>query len=239
MKHFCMSLCVLALLTTNLLAQSENIQKVKANKAPAPPFLSGCICPITNFGTFWIGENHPPDSACQSPQPVYLSVGSGGPSYDYGICNPDLGPCGINCFAAAPKIDFPPILEDPVSPYFLPPIRPTYAQFADPRFILLTLDQGTQQQRKLYAKVFTVVVDSRQLVKDYNHQHQNDPDHTDMKTHPIRGDFHVFMLGYEISGLPIGVDPQKLKSLVPSGSNTREAFLDCGLHKGIIFLAKQ
>ncbi len=245
MKCLGMSLCVLVLCGSNLFAQNKAPKAVNA-RAAITPVRAGCICPVTNFGSFWIAEFHPDGSACQSPQPTYLLDDPVNPIYDYGTCDPDPSSCGINCLAGAPRppraqrLDIPPVLEGPVSPEYVPPVRPAYSQLADPRFILLTLDEGTASERRLYAKVFTVVVDYRQLVKDYNQKHQNDPMPVQLKTHPMRGDYQILLVGYECYAPFPAIDP---KYVLPFSGQKEEGQNACkvnfGLHMGMVILAEQ
>jgi hypothetical protein len=222
MRRFCMSLCVLVLCSTTLSAEDNACQDSKSSAAKGFP----CTCPLFDAGGFWVAEEHAAGTNCQNPMIVTLPG-----VFAPGICTPP-GCSGNGCLARLTAKDEKPksVLKKRLPIDGTPP--PTkYVKYIDPRFVMIKFPD--ESITPIYAKVFTAVVNARQIAEDHK-----------LELHPQRGDYHVLTIGYETTGIPADMDPQVIKQfsvmLDDAGkpkANEREVSVDFGLHKGCILLA--
>ncbi|QDU11895.1 hypothetical protein [Gimesia aquarii] len=208
MKRFSMFLCALVLFNPFVFGEDKACQDENLKSFP-------CVCPLIDLGLFWIGEQHEAGSNCLSPVPVFLP----GSDWDYGICLPET--CtGAGCVGVPLVSENAPLLKEPIPPLGNPFPDPKYARFVDPKFVKLKIND-----KETYVKIFTVVVNVKQIAHDHN-----------LKVNPLRGSSQFLIVGYETTGLPDD-NLKAIKTFKPIKHNAREAIIDFGLRKGIVFLA--
>lgn len=243
MKRFCMSLCILVLFNASVFAKDKAEKKFPCQKSETKASQNTktktrqkaidslledlpCECALIDFGSYWIGERHPFNSSCMSPEPILIS----GDGTSYGVCKPQNCEDG-NCTNVLEKLKQSTVTKSLMTgrlPYKndLFPV-PASTQYMDPKFVKIIIGND-----EIYAKVYTVAVDVKK--------------NAEQPPHNLRGKHQVFIVGYETDDLRGKNDVGIIEQFpVLSGNDSagrpyvdaERAIVNFGLRKGIVFLA--